>query len=378
MKPLVPSCLAVAMAMGACATAPDAGSAAATLGRFRLFNPLQVARTEIVPLPLSANAARAGRLEAFDATAGKLLPVQQRAADDDAGHALIEIRMGAGERHEVVLRPAGDSAPPPSRAFGRHVPERMDDFAWENDRVAFRMYGPALAATGEVSSGIDVWAKRTHALVVDRWYAGEDYHADHGEGLDFYKVGPSRGCGGLARRVDGVDHVSGNYVRWRRLANGPLRVTFELDYAPWGASGSEVAETKRISLDAGSDFSLIRSRFAGEAAGLPVPGINGDGDPDADAGGRWIALWGKPDPAHGSIGCAIVLAQGKGRAEQRDGQRWLVPGEAPGREFAYYAGAAWSRGADIHGARAWERTVAAFARRIAAPIEVHAQEDDRD
>lgn len=31
-----------------------------------------------------------------------------------------------------------------SSAFCRQVPERMDDFAWENDRGAFRMYGPAL------------------------------------------------------------------------------------------------------------------------------------------------------------------------------------------------------------------------------------------
>lgn len=378
MKPLVPLCLAVAMAAGACATASDAGSSAATLGRFQLVNPLQVARVEIVPLPLSADALRATRLEAFDATAGKRLPIQQRAADDDAGHALVEIRMGAGERHEVVLRTAGDAVPPASRAFGRHVPERMDDFAWENDRVAFRMYGPALAATGEISSGIDVWAKRTHALVIDRWYAGEDYHTDHGEGLDFYKVGPSRGCGGLARRIDGVDHVSGNYVRWRRLANGPLRVAFELDYAPWGAKGNEVAETKRISLDAGSDFSLVRSRFGGDAAGVPVPGINGDGEASADPQGRWMALWGKPDPAHGSIGCAIVLAQGKGRADQRGGQRWLVPADVPGREFAYYAGAAWSQGADVHDAQAWERAVAAFAQRIAAPIEVRVQENGRD
>lgn len=366
------------MAMGACATVSDAGSAAATLGRFQLSNPLQVARTEIVPLSLSADAMRAGRLEAFDATAGTVLPIQQRAADDDPGHALIEVRMGAGERHEVVLRQDGDAAPAPSRAFGRHVPERMDDFAWENDRVAFRMYGPALAATGEVSSGIDVWAKRTHALVIDRWYAGEDYHNDHGEGLDFYKVGPSRGCGGLARRVDGADHVSGNYVRWRRLANGPLRVVFELDYAPWGPKGGEVAETKRISLDVGSDYSLIRSRFDGDAAGVPVPGINGDGRAGVGPDGRWMALWGKPDPAHGSIGCAVVLAQGKGHAEQRDGQRWLVPDGAQGREFAYYAGAAWSQGDAIRDAQAWENAVAAFAQRIAAPIRVQVLENERD
>lgn len=366
------------MALAACATGSDGRRDPTAFARYRLVNPLQIPRTEIVSLPLPEGAMRAGNMEAFDVTAGKSLPIQQRASDDDPGRALIEIRLGANERHDIVLRPARGSAPTLARVFGRHVSERMDDFAWENDRVAFRMYGPALAATGEISSGIDVWAKRTQALVVDRWYAGGDYHADHGEGLDFYKVGPSRGCGGLARRVDAVDHVSGNYVRWRRLANGPLRVVFELDYAPWGPKGHEVAETKRISLDASSDFSLIRSRFAGGVAGALMPGINGSGEVDGDADGRWLALWGKPDPAHGSIGCAIVLAQGKGRVEQRGGQHWLVPDAASGVGIAYYAGAAWSRGADIHDAQGWQRAVAAFTQRIAAPIQVQVQEDGRD
>jgi len=37
------------------------------------------------------------------------------------------------------------------------VPERMDDLAWENDKVAHRIYGPAVRASLE-SSGIDVGA----------------------------------------------------------------------------------------------------------------------------------------------------------------------------------------------------------------------------
>ena len=45
-----------------------------------------------------------------------------------------------------------------------------DDFAWENDKIAFRMYGPALEADGEVSSGIDVWSKSTPRLVINDWY----------------------------------------------------------------------------------------------------------------------------------------------------------------------------------------------------------------
>ena len=37
--------------------------------------------------------------------------------------------------HQQVVTP---------KVYGRHVPERKDDFAWENEYAAFRMYGPAL------------------------------------------------------------------------------------------------------------------------------------------------------------------------------------------------------------------------------------------
>jgi hypothetical protein len=53
------------------------------------------------------------------------------------------------------------------RTFARFVPERIDDFAWENDKVAFRTYGPRaqeITESGEpggtLSSGIDCWLKR--------------------------------------------------------------------------------------------------------------------------------------------------------------------------------------------------------------------------
>ncbi len=74
------------------------------------------------------------------------------------------------------------------KAFGRFVRERFDDFAWENDRIAHRMYGKALetwASEPLTSSTVDIWSKRTARLVVNEWYLTDDYHADHGEGADF-------------------------------------------------------------------------------------------------------------------------------------------------------------------------------------------------
>ena len=55
----------------------------------------------------------------------------------------------------ISLATAGAVEP---KTFCRFVPERSDDFAWENDKIAFRAYGPALSASAE-NSGIDCLPK---------------------------------------------------------------------------------------------------------------------------------------------------------------------------------------------------------------------------
>jgi pectinesterase len=68
----------------------------------------------------------------------------------------------------TVEKIAGVAPVFPAKVFARYVPERLDDFAWENDKIGHRTYGPALAAPDEsktgkeifVASGLDVWCKR--------------------------------------------------------------------------------------------------------------------------------------------------------------------------------------------------------------------------
>ena len=81
--------------------------------------------------------------------------------------------------------------------MARAVPERADDFVFENDLIAGRFYGEALEGN-PTSPGIDIWVKKPGALVADEWYKGamEDpdyYHHDHG-GKDCYKVAAWRRC----------------------------------------------------------------------------------------------------------------------------------------------------------------------------------------
>ena len=83
------------------------------------------------------------------------------------------------------------------RAYGRFVRERFDDFCWENDRIAHRMYGKALETYFRemlVSSTVDIWSKRTPRMVINDWYMVDNYHADTGEGGDLYSAGPAAGA----------------------------------------------------------------------------------------------------------------------------------------------------------------------------------------
>ena len=121
----------------------------------------------------------------------------------------------------------------------------MDDFAWENDRVAFRTYGPEAQRLilnnkkgGIISSGIDCWLKRVEYPIIEKWYAQHfekisSYHEDIGEGLDNYHVGKSRGAGGFSILIDKEYYNSRNFIKSRIISNGPLRTIFELEYEDW-------------------------------------------------------------------------------------------------------------------------------------------------
>jgi len=165
--------------------------------------------------------------------------------------------------------------------FARFVPERKDDFAWENDLIAFRAYGPALRSGAE-DSGFDAWVKRVPYPIIDKWYiedvtklpygkVAKSYHEDQGEGSDPYKVGNTRGCGGISLWVDGKLHNSDTFVAHRMIENTPQRVVFELDHAS-DLDGKLVRETKRITVVMGQRLFQCESRFTidGKAAAYDV------------------------------------------------------------------------------------------------------------
>jgi len=141
------------------------------------------------------------------------------------------------------------------KVYGRFVPERKDDFAWENEYAAYRMYGPSLRPENP-SNGVDLWLKASPELVVDSFYyrehvLGLPYHINYGKGLDCYKVGHTCGAGGLVVIADDQTWIGGAYDRWEIIEQTPDKFVFRLEYDSLLVAGHILQEAITITAEAG-------------------------------------------------------------------------------------------------------------------------------
>lgn len=364
---------------------------------FEVENPLNLDRpSEILDLSLDElrlhTRVAPHSLVVLDQATGNRLPHQFYATSStgatEPDRLLILVDLPA--RSRITLSLHADPAAPPltPSVTARLVPERMDDFAWENDKVAFRAYGPALQATGEISSGIDVWSKRVPDFVTRTWYerdrlAANDptqsYHRDNGQGLDSYDVGRSLGCGGTAVWTNNTLLPSKNFASARILANGPIRTDFILTYAPWSTPHLTLSENKRITLDAGSHLNRIRSTFylsgapsATIAAGVAMhSGSEHRLDPERSS----IAVWDTPQLASAGHIATAVLCPGitphpAGQSTIQGGKplnAFLCFDVKDGDTIEYATGAAWSQ-ADIPTFADWLNYLRRYRERALNPL----------
>jgi len=310
------------------------------------------------------------------------------------GDLIFQHDFAAGEKSAVfTVEKIAEVAPVfPVQAYARYVPERLDDFAWENDKIGHRTYGQALAAAAEpgsgkevlVTSGLDVWCKRVSYSIVDRWYnKGHDhYHKDEGEGMDMYSVGSTLGCGGTGV-WDGTKLYAGrNYKGWKILANGPIRAIFELTYETWSFNGVGVSEVKRFTVDAGHNLDQIESTFTVGSNAKEITVALGLNKNPADRGQepqialtpnqadgsftQWIA-----QKTNGGLGTAVLVPTAAFSGFAEDERHHLVLTKVvPGQAIRYYVGAGWSKAGEFTSQQQWNDYVAACAARIRSPIKV--------
>ena len=293
-------------------------------------NPTQAQRTELIELDMNAIKAKLNHSvpkngEAYIVKNKNGQQIGSQITSD--GKMLIDASV---RPHGTATYYVSVGKPYPQKVWttGALYKIRKDDIAWENDRCAYRVYGPALQRTGERSFGTDIWVKNTPDTVVYERYIKDmngnilgdkidakakalgkqakaeknqdksakleaqrkaleaesrevdittSFHNDQGNGLDPYRVGATLGLGAPAL-MTGKDLVFPYcYKDYKILDNGPLRFTVELTYNPSTVGDMQnVVEHRIISLDKGSNFNKMTVWYSGLthstdfATGFPI------------------------------------------------------------------------------------------------------------
>ncbi|SFU56180.1 protein of unknown function [Pustulibacterium marinum] len=385
------SCVCLINVIGCTESEKKSGSLELTIE-----NQLSFDREEVVSIPIEdldgiLKNTSPDNLRIKHADSTSYLPTQWVDIDLDGSpdEFLFMAKIAAKNVNTYILVADSTIAKPESKltTYSRFVPERTDDYTWENDKIAFRTYGPtgqkeALAGVpgSTLSSGIDLWLKRTSRSVINDWYKGYQtdpmyYHRDKGEGYDPYHVGGSRGVGGIGIYENDSLIVSQNFMHYKTIAEGPLRTVFELSYDPW--SPYEVQETKRISLDLGANFSKfeISLKAAKEVpnytVGLTMHKNEGQSKIDVEDG--WVRYWEKIDDAY--VGEGIVMPTKEIDSaftivsEVPDASQIYIKAK-PTEKLVYYAGFAWQKSGQVKTVEDWELILDQKAKSIASPLEV--------
>lgn len=265
----------------------------------------------------------------------------------------------------------------PIKVSGRQVPERLDDYAWENDKAAYRAYGPALeTAPGEMlaTPGFDVWVKSVDTLVVDARYKRGNYHHNYGDGMDCYKVGKTLGGGASAPFINDTLWLSRNYTSYQTLEQGPIRTAVKLTYAPFKAGDKEVSLTKIITLDAGSHFNCIENIYSGDFEELPVAAgfirhnVKALSVSENNLCFVEEASDSKQPEVDGDLYFGVILPGAEFRAEAA-GHAIALASATNNEPLVYYAGSGWGHGG-ITDMPHWMTIVEQATASILTPLEV--------
>lgn len=386
-------------------------------------NPSAEYREQVVEVVLDDVLARLGTtadsLRVRDA-AGLDVPFQTTFD----GKLLVEaaVRKGGVARFTLTK---GTHPQFPTVCHGRLHPERKDDFAWENDRGAYRVYGPALEKTGERSFGIDVWTKNTPELVVDDRYYIEDvvtipridsiyrnnwhvrdslyrlisYHYDHGRGLDPYRVGASLGCGAPALMVGDSLVMPYCFERYEVLDEGPLRFSVRFEQSRRMVCGLPIVENRVVTMDKGSNFCRMEvwyvgfSRLAGMTRQSSPTSMTRKTSPASQnrtvticsgvvlqpedresyvLGPNYVSYTDptdQPNVHQAPLYVAVLFPNGKVTTHKQDNHVLGIVSDYDGKPYTYYFGSAWAK-YDVRTEQEWEARIQWFLRGLQQPLQV--------
>ncbi|MCQ2184889.1 MAG: DUF4861 domain-containing protein [Bacteroidales bacterium] len=257
-----------------------------------------------------------------------------------------------------------------ARVMARHVPERADDFVFENNLIAGRIYGQALEGN-PTSPGIDIWVKLPGKLVANEWYShiGENgnegyYHHDHG-GKDCYKVAVSLGGGATSPLVNGKLMLPvTNWRSYEILEQSADKIVFVLNYPQWDCDSISVSLSKKITVVPDTYFLKCEDSytFSGTDSLMIAAGIIRHAKMNTIEAEQFsdglYAIWEQAsdqhvEPEDGRIGVGIYVP-GATLCGIAENEVHGLCGKkiASGETFTYWFGNCWSKG-DIKSADAW-------------------------
>lgn len=393
-------------------------------------NPTSTPRTELISLSMSEVKAKLGNAtpkkgEAYIVKNKRGQQIGSQITHD--GLLLIDASVrphGSATYYVSIGKPYQQKV----YATGALYKIRKDDIAWENDRCAYRVYGPALQKTGERSFGTDIWVKNTPDTVVYERYVKDmngnikgdkidakvralkkqgkalqtqlkslqaesnevdiltSFHLDHGNGLDPYRVGATLGLGAPSLMVGKNQVLPYCYKDYRILDNGPLRFTVELAYNPSTVGDMKnVVEHRIISLDKGSNFNKMTVWYDGLttptdfATGFPIH----EEDTETKTFAKDYVSYADPtdnvEVNNSQVFVGVLFPEGIDHTyyqlfdKKHDGATGhalgLKRGLKNGEKYSYYFGAAWSK-YDVRSYAEWQIRIKDYLDALKNPLQV--------
>ena len=370
-------------------------------------NPTSTPRTELISLNMSEVKAKLGNAnpkkgEAYIVKNKRGQQIGSQITHD--GILLIDASVrphGSATYYVSIGKPYQQKV----YATGALYKIRKDDIAWENDRCAYRVYGPALQRTGERSFGTDIWVKNTPDTVVYERYIKDmngnikgdkmdakvrdiltSFHLDHGNGLDPYRVGATLGLGAPSLMVGKNQVLPYCYKDYRILDNGPLRFTVELTYNPSTVGDMKnVVEHRIISLDKGSNFNKMTAWYDGLttptdfATGFPIH----EEDTETKTFAKDYVSYADPtdnvEVNNSQVYVGVLFPEGIDHTyyqlfdKKHDGATGHALGLKRGlknlEKYSYYFGAAWSK-YDVRSYAEWQIRIKDYLDALKTPLQV--------
>ena len=366
-------------------------------------NPTSNPRTELISLNMSEMKAKLGNAtpkkgEAYIVKNKRGQQIGSQITHDD--NLLIDASVrphGSATYYVSIGKPYQQKV----YATGALYKIRKDDIAWENDRCAYRVYGPALQKTGERSFGTDIWVKNTPDTVVYERYIKDmignrknddeteiltSFHLDHGNGLDPYRVGATLGLGAPSLMVGKNQVLPYCYKDYRILDNGPLRFTVELTYNPSAVGDMKnVVEHRIISLDKGSNFNKMTVWYDGLttptdfATGFPIH----EEDTEMKTFAKDYVSYADPtdnvEVNNSQVFVGVLFPEGIDHTyyqlfdKKHDGSTGHALGLKRGlknqEKYSYYFGAAWSK-YDVRNYAEWQIRIKDYLDALKNPLQV--------